>query len=106
MSKPYFSTKYRYLLHFQTADGHLVGGFFDIIVLADTFLVDTGLYSASDFEITADGYMLAKSCVSSPGDNGNVIGFVVGAVDCQKQVANFTSERRCAVNRLFADKAV
>ena len=67
-------------------------------------MIYTRLDSAVQADFVSDGKSGSKSCVSTPCDCRNVVGFVVGTIDGDEQVANFAFERRRAIHGRFANE--
>ena len=68
---------------------------------------ETGiLVSCSDYQLRADAEFFGISRVSAPGNARYVIRFIVHSVNGKHQVADFTPQRRCTLQRCFAKKTL
>ena len=77
-----------------------------LYLLANAFLIDSALHSAPDMDIGTHLQICDISGISAPCNAGNIIRFIIGAVDRYQNIGYFSSKRRFTVNRGLTDKTI
>ena len=70
------------------------------------FMIFSALYSAGQLDSLPYSAVFYKPSVSAPGYTGYVVGFIIGSIDRDKDIAYFSLKRRRTVNRGLAYVAV